>query len=304
MHPRLNNSLYGHEAEYQSFTKAMENGKLHHAWMLYGQRGIGKATFAYKIAKMLLSGFNEPDSRTLKLVENASHPDLFVVESTAEGDLTSASIKIEEVRKLLDFLRLTPALSKRKVVIIDSVDQLNTNGANALLKALEEPSVHTTFLLISSSYGAVPPTIRSRCTMLKFKPLTLEQFQKALPKPKTDVRELYELSNGSLYSASILLEGKNIEFAKTLKELVLKGADLPQLMELIKKLEKDEAWECFTKLVSQFIAERAKSKLHDLQNANRDVESYYDAHSQLVSQDIYNLDRSNVAVSIISKQTA
>jgi DNA polymerase III subunit delta' len=301
MHPRLSQSLYGHESEYQSFVNALQNGKLHHAWMLYGPRGIGKATFAYKVAKLLLSGYAEPDKKTISLVENGAHPDLFVLESLQEGEISSSGIKVEEVRKLLDFLRLTPALSKRKVIIIDSVDQLNTNGANALLKALEEPSLHTTFLLISNSYGAVPPTIRSRCSMLKFKKLTIDQFKKALTKPKLDVNELYDISNGSLYMADLLMDSKNLDFAKTLKDMVVSGADLTTLLEVVKKFEKEEMWECFIKLVMQFIADQAKDNVANLSKASEAVDRYYDTHSKLMSQEIFNLDKSNVATSIITR---
>jgi len=156
---------------------------LHHAWLLAGPKGVGKATFAHAAARRVLAdaagprveepGIGSPDDhRMVKLVEAGSHPDMRRLERVTndKGNL-NRNIKVNQVRELSEFMGMTAALSPWRVAIIDSVDDLETSGANALLKILEEPPANTLFFLVSHAPGRLLPTIRSRCRRVDFQNL-------------------------------------------------------------------------------------------------------------------------------------
>ena len=176
--------LIGHTAQVEAFTAAFTGGRPHHAWLLAGQQGLGKALFARQAATWLLAGgpagrgFDvPPDGEAARLMAAGSHLDFRQIERTLAktGKLRSEIVIGQVVRRpdsegqpLREFLTGTPMLGPRRVVIIDAADDMNRNTANALLKNLEEPSEDTIFLLISHAPGRLLPTIRSRCRTLRF----------------------------------------------------------------------------------------------------------------------------------------
>lgn len=183
-HPRETFQVLGHEAAEAVIAEAFGSGRLHHAWLMTGEQGIGKAAFAYRAARFLLAqedhqlppGVRSLDiaegSRTARQVANLSHPGLLTIKRgwDASGKKSRQSIAIDDIRQLRHFLQRT-AVTPWRVVIVDSADDLNPNSANALLKSLEEPPARTVFFLISSSPGRLLPTIRSRCRTIRFEPL-------------------------------------------------------------------------------------------------------------------------------------
>ncbi len=187
LHPRRTSVLFGHEREERIFVNAYSARSLHHAWLISGERGIGKATFAYRAARFLLSrdmnlsgtdnGVTSlsvsPASPTARQIASGAHPAFFVLES--EGGTISA----DAVRGLRHFLGLTSATGWRAVVV-DDVNSLTIPASNALLKALEEPPPRTVFFLVSHGGAAVMPTIRSRCVRVTLKPLNKDSLQKAV----------------------------------------------------------------------------------------------------------------------------
>lgn len=176
--------IIGQEHAVEQFASAWASRKLHHAWLLAGPRGVGKASFAHMAARRVLVEAAEPllglpgletddNHRIVKLIEASSHPDMrrlsrLVNEKT--GNL-ARNISVDQVRELGEFLSLTSALSPWRVAVIDTVDELETSGANALLKILEEPPANTLFFLVSHAPGRLLPTIRSRCRRLDFQSL-------------------------------------------------------------------------------------------------------------------------------------
>lgn len=194
--PKTTTFLFGHESAEMRWKQDVDSGKLAHGWIISGAKGIGKATFAYKIARMMLG-----DSAR---IASGAHSDLLVVEpefDDKKGEQKS-SISVEQARGIAEFLSLTPGEGAWRVVIIDSVDQLNPAGANAILKILEEPPSQALLLLISHNPGMLLPTIRSRCAMLKLTPLGRKDFDNALTALKPDlepdkIHALRELSGGS-----------------------------------------------------------------------------------------------------------
>ena len=157
---------------------------MHHAWLLTGSRGIGKASFALAAATRLLAeaagppvaepGIATPDTHpTARLIAAGSHPDYRFLERVENktGTALARNISVDQVRSLGDLFSVTPAMSDWRVVVIDAADDLEASAANALLKMLEEPPARSVFLLVSHVPGRLLPTIRSRCRMLEFQPL-------------------------------------------------------------------------------------------------------------------------------------
>jgi DNA polymerase III subunit delta' len=176
--------ILGQDRAVDQFAGAWATRKLHHAWLLAGPKGVGKANFAHAAARRVLAdaagppvGLPELESddehSIVRLVEARSHPDFRWLErienpkAKTPGTLYR-NIIVAQVRELGEFLSLSAALSPWRVVVIETVDELEKEGANALLKMLEEPPANTLFFLVSHAPGRLLPTIRSRCRRLNF----------------------------------------------------------------------------------------------------------------------------------------
>jgi DNA polymerase-3 subunit delta' len=176
--------ILGQDRAVEQFSSAWAGRKLHHAWLLAGPRGVGKASFAHAAARRVLAdaagppidlpGLETPDDHpTVRLVEAGSHPDMRWLERLPreKGEGLARDISIKQVRELGEFMGMTAALSPWRVAVIDSMDELNKEASNALLKMLEEPPANTIFFLVSHAPGRLLPTIRSRCRLLHFESL-------------------------------------------------------------------------------------------------------------------------------------
>ena len=175
--------IVGQERAVAQFTAAWGGRKIHHAWLLAGPRGVGKATFARAAARRMLAdaagppvelpGLDTPSEHPIvKLVDAGSHPDMRWLERLAndKGNL-NRNIKVDQIRELAEFVSLSAAMSPWRLIVVDSADDLERSAANALLKMLEEPPANTIFLLVSHAPGRLLPTIRSRCRQLHFEAL-------------------------------------------------------------------------------------------------------------------------------------
>ena len=168
----------GQDEARDQFLTALSAGRMPHAWLLEGPRGLGKRGFADWAAQRLLcggegNGDTGGESAAARLLAAGSHPDFRLLAPPEEGTGSATqTIIVDQVTALREeFLRHTPALAAWRVVIVDSADDMNRNAANALLKVLEEPGRQTLFLLVSHRPGGLLPTIRSRCRRLRFRPL-------------------------------------------------------------------------------------------------------------------------------------
>jgi len=179
-HPRDVFDLVGQKAAEAAFEDARARGRLHHAWLISGRQGLGKATFAFRIARRLLGAAPDPRHGLLgaapqdpvsRLVAQDAHPDLMVVDRTDSDGKVRREILVEEVRRLNEFFSKSPASAPYRVAIVDAADDLNRNAANALLKTLEEPPPRGVILLVCHAPGRLIRTIRSRCRTLKLAPL-------------------------------------------------------------------------------------------------------------------------------------
>lgn len=180
--PRTSSELVGHMAALSAIRADFEQRRLAHGILLSGPKGIGKATLAFHIARMLLSEGRPDDEAIARRIAAGSHADLLVVEPLfdAKKGEVAREITVEQAREIGQFLSLTPGESDWRVVIIDSADALNINAANAILKILEEPPPQAVLLLVSHNPGKLLPTIRSRCRLLKLHPLDSAGFSQTM----------------------------------------------------------------------------------------------------------------------------
>jgi len=248
-HPRETARLFGHGQAEADFLRAFSSERLHHAWLIMGPRGVGKATLAWRIARFLLATpgqeddglFGAPPPPT-SLDIDPDHPVSHRIQALAEPGMATITrsyiakgrlrdqIVVDDIRVLNKFFGLSSAEGGRRVVIVDSADEMNVNAANALLKMLEEPPARTTLLLISHQPSRLLPTIRSRCRTLRLGPLAAEDMQAALEQAGADLpadsTHLAALAAGSVGAAMRLL---SLDGLKLYAE-VLKIADsLPRL---------------------------------------------------------------------------
>ena len=194
--------IIGHEKQKQILKKMIDEDKIGHAYLFTGKDGIGKKLVAIEFAKQVMSSetsdsFNETDFKII-LPEKES-------------------IKIEEVRNLIDEVYLKPTYSKRKVIIIDDADKMNMNAQNALLKVLEEPPVYATLILITSNKDKIIKTILSRVTEIKFSPLSNEELLEIIGK---DVE--FDFARGSASKALALINDSTYSLSKELVDVLEK----------------------------------------------------------------------------------
>ena len=204
-------AIVGQDRAVSQFLDAWQTRRVHHAWLLAGPRGVGKASFAMAAAKRILadaagpvsgSGLDVPDDHPIAhLLGAGSHPDFRWLkrELNDKGDALRRNISVNQVRKLGEFLTTTKSLSPWRAIVIDSVDDLEHEAANALLKMLEEPPANTVFFLVAHAPGKLLPTIRSRCRRLEFDPLGDGAMTSLLNRliPNENNPELVRLAAGS-----------------------------------------------------------------------------------------------------------
>lgn len=176
-HPRDTFADLGLVEPEAAFLAALEGGRFHHAWLLQGPEGVGKASFAYRAARRLLGATPAPafgalgaapEDRVCRQISARSHPDLMVLQCEVEEGKARTSIPVDEARQLPEFFSKSPASAPYRVAIIDAADDMNDNAANAVLKTLEEPPPRGVLFLIAHRPGALLGTIRSRCRRLSF----------------------------------------------------------------------------------------------------------------------------------------
>jgi DNA polymerase III subunit delta' len=221
--------IVGQHRAVEQFASAWESRKLHHAWLLAGPKGVGKATFAHDAARRVLAdaagppfgfaGLETPDDHPIvKLIEAGSHPDMRWLERLPKekGDGLARNISVDQIRSLGELFDLSPALSPWRMAVIDTVDELEPSGANALLKMLEEPPANSLFFLVSHAPGRLLPTIRSRCRRLDFHALDDDAMASILETqaPNVSAAERQRIIPMSFGSAGRALAFAELELAK------------------------------------------------------------------------------------------
>lgn len=247
-HPRETTVFHGHGEAARALHAAAGGGRMHHAWLLLGPEGVGRATLAYRFARYMLApaalrgGADlsvAADAAAVRHVAAQSHPNLLVLRRPWQerNQRFATAITIDEVRRLRSFLGRTPGAGDWRMVIVDRAEDMNMNAANALLKSLEEPPASTVFLLVCAAPGRLPATVRSRCRTLLLQPLGEADLANAveaamegagLDLPTADaLREAGRLAQGSVRRTLELLGDGGLDIRARLLALMrgLPGLD-------------------------------------------------------------------------------
>jgi len=216
--------IIGQPKAVEQFASAWASRKLHHAWLLAGPKGVGKATFAHAAARRVLADAADPpfdlpgietpeDHPIVRLIEAGSHPDMRWLKRLPKekGEGLARDISIDQIRGLGEFMGMTAALSPWRVAVIDSMDELNREASNALLKMLEEPPANTLFFLVSHAPGRLLPTIRSRCRRLDFQTLDDDAMASIL---ETRASEVGNVDRNRIIAMSFGSAGRALAFAE------------------------------------------------------------------------------------------
>ena len=285
-------SYLGHDKAKHVFCQSFAKGTLHHAWILAGDRGLGKAGFALQAAHFLLSSESgnstfceNPDDQAAKLLSAGSHPDFRLLQRGARTDKEekkardngldsleehelARNIKIDQVRSLQSLFTSQSSISPYRVVIIDAIDDLERSGANALLKNLEEPPKNTVFLLVSHAPERLLPTIRSRCQILRFDGLNDDQMATVLTgnSSNLDPQELQTLITAGEGSPGRALQfvDANLSELEDIAAKIMQSGDRSNALkaDLAKKLSLKAAaprYRAFLDRAPSLMAQRIKS---------------------------------------------
>jgi len=334
--PRDNPYLVGHEVQEKLILDAWRNRVLHHAYLISGPKGIGKATFAYRMARFLLSADENkaenyksleisPNNDIFKQISANAHPDFKVIERgyiktdrqkiykalssgnyMNEDDLAklkkSAEIVVDDVREVCDFLAKSSAYGGWRIVIIDSVDEMNRSSANAILKVLEEPPHRTMMLLVAHNPDTLLPTVRSRCAKLELKPLQdnitaslLRRYCSDLN--ESEVKKISVLAEGSIGKAMVYVDGNAVDFYDRIKKTVKDGKNfkIKDILEFSDIAVKDNNYELFKELIGRFLAEQARSGINALTYTK-----LFDDFSRIFKQtESLNLDKRQVVMNMM-----
>jgi len=246
-HPRETTALFGHRAAETALLDAYRSGRIPHAWLIGGAQGIGKATLAYRMARFVLAHRNplvpsvqraetlavDPSDPVARQIAAEAHGGLLVLErGLNDRGVLRTVITVDETRETISFFGSTAAVEGWRVCIVDTVDELNPNAANALLKVLEEPPKQSLFLLVSHAPARALPTILSRCRKLPLRPLSGDDVIRATARAtgrQSDDPALVETaaaSEGSVARALTLLGGDALKLQQRTAALL---ATLPRV---------------------------------------------------------------------------
>ena len=319
--PRSNPDLLGHEVAEATLRRLFQSGRMPHALLLSGQRGIGKATLAYRFARFVLAGGAgqgaspglfasdhaglaiPPDSGTFRRVASGGHADLLTVERAYDPRRRRlrSEIVVDDAREIAAFLRLTPAEGGWRVVVVDGADEMNRNAANSLLKILEEPPRNALLLLVAHSPGRLLPTIRSRCRRFPLPPLPAETVRRLLAQYRPDLPEsqteaLIALSGGSIGRALDLAVAGGVELHATVSKLFAGVDDVAGLHAFADRLARSEAEDAYRAVEDLIALELAGLASTTAQSSNpakaaRWAELREEIAGSFARTDALNLDR-------------
>src|SRR6202790_4740743 len=291
--PRETTALFGHREAEATLLNAYRSGRIPHAWLIGGAAGIGKATLAYRMARFVLAHRDplgaevqraetlsvDPSDPVTRHVAAGAHGGLLTLERTLndKGGMGTV-ITVDETRETTSFFGSTAAVDGWRVCIVDTVDELNPNAANALLKVLEEPPQQSLFLLVSHAPARVLPTILSRCRKLPLRPLATDEVIRAaseaadIPPDDPALTEAAEAAEGSVARALTLLGGDALKLHQRTAALLamLPRIDPRELHSLGEALGGSDrvALAAFIDSVDRWVSERLRS---DEANANANL---------------------------------
>ena len=325
-HPREQSLLFGHQDAEAAFLEAWRGGRLHHAWLVGGPAGIGKATFAWRAARFLLANPDPsmpgaagttsldvaPDTRVFRQIASGAHPDVAVIRRgpRKDGKGFSAEIAVADVRRALDLFAATA--SGWRVVIVDCADDLNVAGANALLKAIEEPPPRAIVFVISHAPARTLPTIRSRCRRLQMRPLADADVMRAVrslgaPWSDAEEAELAEataLAHGSVGEALAMLDENRRALIRQTRALLdlLPRMDVSRALALADRVagrDQDEAFRTVLETVGDWTSALVRRQAGLGPHRLAPLVEVWEKNAQAAREaESYNLDRRPLVMSM------
>ncbi len=337
--PRANPDLVGHDAAQATLRRLFDSGRLPHALLISGPRGIGKATLAFRLARYVLSGGEgaaldmfgvqpdatglavSPESGVFRRVAAGGHADLLTVERAFDPrrKRLRGEIVVDDVREIGSFLHLTAAEDGWRVVVIDGADAMNRNAGNAVLKILEEPPRRALLVLIAHSPGRLLPTIRSRCRHLKLSPLSSAEIGSLIARYRPDLDDkaaatIADLADGSIGRALELAGSGGIDLHKTMTAMLARrpGLDLLALHSFADKLARadaEESYRTLETLLGQHLSREAAAaaRAGKPREAARWANLQSDISDKFARSDGLNLDRKQTILSAffaVERETA
>ncbi|MFK0165544.1 DNA polymerase III subunit delta' [Rhizobium sp. NPDC090279] len=322
--PQDNVKLFGHEEAEAFLAQSYRSGKGHHAMLIEGPEGIGKATLAFRFANHVLShpdpasapeSIGDPDPASVvsrQISGGASHNLLHLSRPVDDktGKVKSA-ITVDEVRRAGKFFSQTSGTGNWRIVVIDPADDLNRSAANAILKILEEPPKRALFLVLSHAPGRLLPTIRSRCLPLKLAPLGDDALRMALENlgvPAGKGSELLSTAKGSVSEALKLLNYGGGEIIEAYRQVL--SADGPAARKAMHRLadalsgkDSDTIFGFFLSHIGDDIIERARTAAlgGSMGTAERLARLHSETTERLNVSQAYNLDRKQTLIAILGE---
>ncbi|MDX3977909.1 DNA polymerase III subunit delta' [Shinella sp.] len=324
VHPAEQTKLFGH-AEAEAFlARSYRSGKGHHAILIEGPQGIGKATLAFRFANHVLhhpEPAEAPETMadpspaapiTRQLAAGASHNLLHLTRPVDEksGKMKSA-ITVDEVRKAGKFLAQTSGTGNWRIIIIDPADDLNRNAANAILKILEEPPKRSLFLVLTHAPGKLLPTIRSRCLPLALSPLSEDDLAAALDSlgaapsgPRAG--DVLSAARGSVSEALKLVNYGGFDIVEAFRTIVTAPAEPPRrdvhkLADVLSAKDSDTVFTFFCQHATDFVTDAARDAAltGDMSRADRLAQLSSLLNERITVAQAYNLDRKQTIISVL-----
>ncbi|WP_026623168.1 DNA polymerase III subunit delta' [Ensifer sp. WSM1721] len=322
--PAENSKLFGHKEAEAFLAQSYRSGKGHHAILIEGPEGIGKATLAFRFANHILrhpepaeapDSLGDPDPASIvtrQIASGASHNLLHLSRPVDEKTgRPKGAITVDEVRRAGKFFGQTSGSGNWRIVIIDPADDLNRNAANAILKILEEPPRRSLFLVLTHAPGKLLPTIRSRCLPLRLKPLEAGAMRQALAHLGFDVaganaERILAAADGSVSEALKLINYGGLDIAEAFED-ILKGQgpsvrkSMHKLADILSAKDSETIFDFFSSLLTGRVMQSAREAAHagDIDRAERLAKLSSNFAERLALSDAYNLDRKQTILSLM-----
>jgi DNA polymerase-3 subunit delta' len=322
-HPRETSVLFGHAAAEATLFGAYRSGRIPHAFLIVGPKGIGKATLAYRMARFVMAhpdpaapevrnavslavDDNDPVARRIAA---QGQPDLLVIERVLnDKGVLHKLIRVEDVRETVPFFGSTAREGGWRIAIVDAVDELNASGANALLKVLEEPPERALLLLISHSASRVLPTIRSRCRILPLRPLEQTDLSAAIAAATRrnaddpEIAAAAAAADGSVARALSMLDGDALGLRQNATAMLdrLPATDTKALHALGEAIAGTDAapLAAFLDTVNDWLSARLDREQGGIARLNRLAEASERINEAVREAETYNLERKPLVFSV------
>lgn len=320
--PSQNTFLFGHQEIVAALGRMREERRLHHALLFEGARGIGKATLAFQLAWNIVTnqnnGFASPDetSPIWRQIAQGSHPSVIYIARRFDNktERFNTGITVDDIRDINQFLGQTSYNGGWRVVIVDTADDMNRAAANGILKTLEEPPEKTLFILISNSSGRLLPTIRSRCHLIKLRPLDYDNINKALHHvlanqlpQSAELDAIIAESEGSVRKAALLICYGGLEIIRVQREILKQSVfDVVKAQTIAQALSSRDAviqFQQFSDNLLAFISAKATRAAYagNIALSGRYAEIWNNIAEEIAKTESYNLDKKQFIINALYK---